>query len=205
MKRLLVFSLTAVLFAGVCLFRPVSSFSKDNDVQELKKQIEALQKRVQELESTQNKDDDSQMNPLLPRRHAWDPFEEMARMQEEIDRMFQGSFSLGGHLGRGMFQNNMFYNDDFEIKEEKDKYIIEFDMAGLQQDNIDIQLNENSITIKGEMQQEETQEDDNKYFSSKSQSSFIKTIPVPEGADTRNMKSEMKGDKLIITLSKKKS
>ena len=91
----------------------LSSFTvaeEAEDVMELKKQIEALQKRVEELE------DEKQDSPyrLRDRFHGrfglgWDPLEEINRMQEEMDHMFQNSFGrLKGK--QGMFSSNMSFD-----------------------------------------------------------------------------------------------
>ena len=118
--------------------------------------------------------------------------------------MFKDSLDWGGNLRHGMFRSNMSYDGDFVVKEDKDKYIIEFDLAGLDQDKIDIQVNQRSITVKGEQNQEQKQEGGNSYFSSKSYATFVRSIPTPINADTKRMKSEKNGDKLIIILPKKK-
>ena len=124
-----------MLFAGAT---PV--FSQDEDVTALKEQIATLKKRVEELESSQNQQQ-PQVSPRFFSRQPqrWDPFEEMEQMQSQMDKMFRHSFAFGGDDSRGMFRSDMFYHDTFDIKEEPDKYIIEFDMSGLNQAKVDIQ------------------------------------------------------------------
>jgi len=95
------------LILGVSLFaRPIFAEEKEAD---LKAQIEALQKRVENLESAKTKDE--KLIPQLQQRSlnqnqfnrsrggGWEPFEEMERMQEEMNRMFQHSFSHPGFPG----------------------------------------------------------------------------------------------------------
>jgi len=207
-RKKLILIIGAVLWGGAFLFtQGFSSFAAEDDVATLKKQITALQKRVEELESAQTKagiksEDDS---GGFPRRNPnrWDPFDEMARMQQEMDRMFQDSFRWGGPTSRGMFRSNMYYDNDFAIKDEKDKYIIEFDMIGMNQGKIDIQVNDQSLTVRSERAEDKKEEGKNNYFRSQSFATFIRSIPVPPDADTTKMVSERKGDKLLITLPKK--
>ncbi|MEW6534654.1 MAG: Hsp20/alpha crystallin family protein [Candidatus Auribacterota bacterium] len=200
----------AVLAAGFLVLNPgIPSFAEGDDIEELKKQIETLQNRVAELEAAQDQQKNSRdttRDPLGVFRHQpqrWDPFEEIARMQEEMDRMFRNSFAFGGNDSRGMFRSDMFYDDSFAVKEEPDKYIIEFDMAGLDQGKVDIQVNEHAITVKGEGMEEKTAENENQVFRSKNYSTFMKSIPVPEDADTAKMETRQEKDKLIIILPKK--
>lgn len=174
------------------------AFAKDKSNADLQKEIEVLQKRVEQLEAEKQQ--------LQNTGKVWNPFEEIYKMQEEMDQMFQRSLKVRGDLNKGLFSNNMSYDANFEIKDQKDKYIIELDMKGLNENKTNIEIKDNYITIKGERSEENKKEDLDKgsYMASKSFSSFMRTIPLPADADTENVKSEQKGDKVIITLPKKK-
>jgi len=123
-------------------------------------------------------------------------------MQQEMDGMFQDSFGRSGSR-RGMFSSDMSFDNDLNLKEVDDGYEIRFTMAGLDQEKIKIQINENSITVTGERSQQNTEEGPNSYFSSQSFGSFMKTIPLPVDADVAKMQTEKEGEVLIIRLPKK--
>lgn len=197
-----------VLLVGVLLFsRGFVAFAEEDQVEVLKKQIEALQKRVQELEASQT--GSAQKNPEGPGSYfkaspdRWDPFAEIYRMQAEMDRMFQDSFFMGGPASKGMFRSNMYYDDTFAMEEKDDKYVIEFDMAGMNEGKIDIQVNQRSVTVRGEQKAQQEEEGAERSLSFQSYATFMKTISVPPDADTSRMTTENKGGKLIITLPKK--
>lgn len=177
------------------------------DVGELKKQIEALQKRVEELEEDKQQMQSEQQDDdfFWGSRNRWDPFYEMQRMQEEMNKMFQNSFNRRGSFSGGIFSNDMSFDYDFDMKELKDSYEITFDMKGLDQEKVDIEINNNSITVKGEHSSQEKEEGQGRYYNAKSFGSFMKTIPLPVDADTTKVKTEKEGDKLIIRLPKKKT
>jgi HSP20 family protein len=189
-----------VVFLGT-----VPSFAEES-IEDLRKQIEALQKRVDQLENShmQQKGDDAEEFYHNQGGRSWDPFAEMGRIQEEMDRMFQNSFGQFGQ-GRGTFSSNMTYDYDLDLKETEEGYEITLDMTGLDKDKIDIEINEYSITVKGEQSKEEQEESANGFFQSQSFGSFMKTIPLPVDADTTKLKTEKEGDSLVIKLPKKKS
>jgi HSP20 family protein len=85
----------------------------------------------------------------------------------------------------------------------KDGYEIIFNMKGLDQEKVDIEINEHSITVKGEHSRQEKEEGQGTFYSSSSFGSFMKTIPLPVDADTSKVKTEKKGDSLVIRLPKK--
>jgi len=202
-KKTLIPTIAFMTVAFICLFI-LPTFAED-DVEDLKKQIEALQKRVDDLESSHDDQESDDSWGFFNNRgnNRWDPFNEMERMQEEMNRLFQNSFSNRGWSSGGMFSNNLSFDHDFDLKETDNGYEIKFDMTGLDKEKIDIEINEYSITVKGEHSRQDTEESPDRYFSSQSFGSFMKTIPLPVDADTTKLKTEKEGDTLVIRLPKK--
>jgi HSP20 family protein len=211
MKRAYFIPLSMALILG--LSSAVSPVFAADNVSDLKAQIEALQKRVEELEAARSKPaqqappSNAFQNPgSAPWGGGWDPFDEMSRIQEEMNRMFQRSFSNPGFAGSGkagMFKNNMFYDEDYNIQETKDGYQLTFDMSGFDQDKVNIDVNGHSITISGQQSSQEDQSKGNGYFESRSYGSFLKTVPLPPDADPQKMETKKDGNTLIIKIPKK--
>lgn len=183
-------------------------YGQQDDVAALKKEIEVLKKRVAQLEQERQTPSVpgsalSQQRPYAGRSwHEWDPFAEMDRMQAMMDRMFKSTVGRFGG-GRGILSNQIYFNPNFDLKETKDGYEIRIDLTGLDKNKIDIRADKHSITIKGEQEREEKNEGDNTYYEMRSYGSFLQTIPLPMDADVSKMKTEKKGNALIIRLPKK--
>lgn len=184
--------------------RNIPAIAEDTQsVADLKKQVETLQKKVDELES------EKKQSPIAVQDQfqggigfVGDPFEDINKMQEQMDRMFQNSFGRSG-AKQGIFSSNMSFDPDFDLKQTDKGYEIRFDMKGMDKNKIDIQINDHSITIKGEQSRKDKKESQNQYFSSESFGSFMKTIPLPADADTTKIKTEKEGDSIVIRLPKK--
>lgn len=182
----------------------------EENIEELKEQIEALQQRVEELEATQQNSQQGQEQDdwgFFNSRGSggWDPFSEMDRIQQEMNRMFQNSYHRRGSFSPGMFSNAMSFDYDLEVEEIDDGYQLKVDMTGLDEEKIDIQINEHSITVTGEHSKQEDTQNPHSRFSSRSFGSFTRTIPLPVDADTAAVKTEKEGDYLVIRLPKKES
>ena len=193
------------LSAALIIFLSALPSFAEEDVTELKKQIETLQKRVDDLEA-ERKQPVQTPNPrdLFFQRRQWDPFAEINRMQQQMDQVFQNSFNNFDN-DRGVFSSNMSFSQEIDIKEKDEKYVIHFDMTGMDENQVDIQINEHSITVKGEHSVQNIEEGDNGKRSSHSYGSFMQTIPLPVDADTSDVKTEKEGDSLVIYIPKKKS
>lgn len=190
--------MSAVILTGIIYFP--SCVSAEESIGALKAQIEALQKRVEELESA--KAVPSNQSPSGMDR--WDPMEEMERMQREMNRMFQQSFSQTG-LSRhnGLLNSHMFYDEDFAIKDNKDHYQISLDIQGFDKDKIDIRIDQQSVTISGQQTSQSEKDAQDSYYSSRTYGSFLRTLPLPVDADTQKVQTKQEGGKLIITIPKK--
>jgi len=170
-------------------------------IAELKQQISALQRRVEELEAR------NAVSANLPEGDDsglpyWDPFVEINRMQAEMDQMFQRSFGRPGARS-GMFSSNMSFDADLDLQEKADGYELKFDMRGLDKDKVDIQIHGNSITVKGERSAQNQEKGQGEFFYSQSFGSFMKTIPLPIDADTAQIKTAKEGDYLVVRMPKK--
>lgn len=144
------------------------------------------------------------LTPPSSAQERWDPFAEMERMREQMDQMFQGLFSRQNRPGgRGMFNTDLFYDPNFDMEEKDDAYVIRFDIAGTDKEKINIEISEYTLTISGERSVQTQERHPSGFSHSSSFGSFLRTIPLPEDADTAAVTTKMEKDTLIITLPKK--
>jgi len=88
------------------------------------------------------------------------------------------------------------------VVEGKDKFKIELLTPGFEKENIEIKLQEDILTLKGEA--EHTIQDGEKYFSREFGScNFIRRFKLPESVNYSMITAEMNNGKLIINLPKK--
>jgi len=137
-------------------------------------------------------------------QEQWDPSEEMDRIRREMDQLFQDTYSRRqDRFSWGAFNSDVFYTPNLDIEENEDGYVIKFDIKGLNKDKIDIEISDYAITVSGERSSETEETSPNSVFKSKSFGSFLRTIPLPEDADTDKVKTEINEDILVIRLPKK--
>lgn len=200
--------LTILLSSLVVLFLIVVNpvLSSDEEIQELKAQIEALQKRVDELEA-ENEDMPPDYGPKSGYRDRFfeddfDYFDYMREMHERMRGMFDYPFENRIDSRMDKFMDNILEEREINFEETRDGYEVRFDIGDLNKDKVDIEINQNSITIKGEYSKESREDSPGRFYTSKSQGLFMKTIPLPLDADTAKVKTEQEGNTLIIRIPK---
>ncbi len=138
--------------------------------------------------------------PFGRRDVAEDPFTAMRR---EMDRMFEEmtkSFSLARPaLGMGLMAPRV------DMKETEGAVEVHAELPGVAEKDVEVQLADGILTIKGEKRQEREEKEKGHYLMERSYGSFLRQIPIP--VEVEEDKVEAKFDKgvLSITLPKKPS
>jgi HSP20 family protein len=128
-----------------------------------------------------------------------EPGTALARLHDEIDRMFQ-EFSLPSlpslwpERGRWM--------PAVDLYEKENNLIVEAELPGIPKDAVKISCTDNSLTIQGETKKEEEQKREGFYRVERHYGSFYRTVPLPENVDHNKAKAEFREGVLRITLPK---
>jgi len=77
------------------------------------------------------------------------------------------------------------------------------ELAGMDEKNIDLQIANGVLTIRGEKQDEKEEKKKDYYMRERSYGSFERTFEVPEGVDTDKIEAAFKKGVLTVTLPKK--
>lgn len=217
-RKIFFIAITMMFFAtGWLGDRSLNAQAADQTEVSLEDQVKLLTDRVQQLESQlaeKNKANSMGMrgNQRMPvsrpspqmQQRQWDPFDEMEQVQNQMNQMFQRVLSRDQALGGpGMFNSNLYYNDSFNLKETKDGYEIRFDVAGFDNDQVDIEVKGHTLTISGQSKSVQKDDEQTGYFEAHSYGKFSQTISLPDDANINEMKTQKKDNVFIITLPKK--
>jgi len=174
----------------------------EEDVAALKQKIAELEKRIEQLEAQKDLSQEDFFNG--PSRPRHDPFDSIRRMQDELDQMMRHFRTPHTGWGSGLGGDaQVVFDNEFDLRETDDGYEIQLDLRGLDQDKVDVEIKEHSLTVTGQYSAREKQTNPNSVYQSSRFGSFIKTIPLPIDADTSKVKTTKKGDSLVITVPKK--
>ncbi len=139
----------------------------------------------------------------------WQPFEVL---RNQVDRMFH-DFQTGfwqppflrpfpdiKSFWRGGLGVNITPATDIV---EKDKaFEVTAELPGLDAKNIDVQLANGMLTIKGEKQEEKEEKTKDRYVSERRYGSFRRALQVPGGVDAEKIEASYKSGVLTVTLPK---
>jgi HSP20 family protein len=121
----------------------------------------------------------------------FDPFEDITRLQREVNRLFDDN---GRQQTRPSTENAVLrsWAPSVDILEDNNEIVVTADVPGIKQEDIDIELTGETLTIKGERKFEDTARKDSYVRVERSygafQRSFTIGVPVQQQAVTANYK-----------------
>lgn len=90
----------------------------------------------------------------------------------------------------------------FDIRETAEGYLFLADLPGIRQEDLDIQLSGNRLSISGKREAEARAEGENRFISERSFGTFCRTFNLPEGVDGNAVKAELKNGVLSLLVPK---
>jgi HSP20 family protein len=136
----------------------------------------------------------------------WRPFMDLTLFERDMERMMDDFF---GRRTRPWWPERRFRTEGFEIGgpavdlyEEKDDIVVKAELPGMEKDNIEVNLADHTLTIKGEKKKEEEVKEKNYYRSERFHGSFLRTLELPKDVHGDKVKASFKNGILEVRLPK---
>jgi HSP20 family protein len=126
------------------------------------------------------------------------PFSFMRRFGEDMEQLFE-EFGLGGLMPRGLNQTAA-WTPQVEMFQRDGQLVIRADLPGINKDNVQVELRDESVVIRGERREEHEEEREGFYRTERSYGSFYREIALPPGANTENATANFRDGVLEITM-----
>ena len=131
-------------------------------------------------------------------RSDWHPGREIARLQDEINRLFDLDTA---ESAPGIFDRNV--APAVDVRETNDEYVVDVDLPGVSRDQVDISVADNVLTIKGEKTLKNAEDKQHVYRCEIWSGSFQRTLSLPKGINADEVQARMADGVLTITLPKR--
>jgi len=125
-------------------------------------------------------------------------------MQDELNKIIKDTFGELDFPEFAMEKTFKTWRPAVEMSEWEGTYTIKAELPGIAKDNIDIDLREDSITIKAENKSVTEEKNENLYKSELKYGKFLRTLSFPSKVNTNDVKAEFKDGILIIEVPKSK-
>jgi len=134
--------------------------------------------------------------PMVTRGNVIDPFDVMREMLS-LDPL-RALFGTGAMREMPMAT----FLPQFEVRETKDAYVFKGDLPGVRDEDLDITMAQNRLTISGKREMEHRDEQDRYYAYERSYGSFTRTFTLPTDVDESHVEAELRDGVLTLRMPK---
>ena len=125
---------------------------------------------------------------------------DLRTLQEELNRLFSTNLTRAFDdegMGRGAWAPSI------DIYENKDHIVLEAELPGMNQEDFDLSIENNVITLRGERKFEKTDETDNYHRVERSYGAFTRSFTLPQTVSAEGATAEYNNGVLRVTLPKR--
>lgn len=131
--------------------------------------------------------------PMFPlsRFFGLSPFARMRDLTDEMDRMFRG---LGAETDLQAWAPAV------DVQQCNGNLVVSAELPGLKKEEVKVEVNDDALIISGERKQEHKEDHEGYHRWERSYGQFYRSIPLPEGAKTDQVKAELKDGVLKVSI-----
>ncbi len=134
----------------------------------------------------------------------WEPVRELNTIQSEMNRLFNTFFdappSNGGAHGASTTLRR--WIPPMDLVETEDDFVLRADLPGLTESDVDIELEDNVLTISGERKAEHEERKEGYYRVERASGAFQRSLTLPEGVDPDAVKASFEKGVLEVRIPK---
>jgi HSP20 family protein len=143
---------------------------------------------------------------MKERLQRWDPFAPvfgenpfglLRRLTADMERLFEFPIARLAAREPGLLPEPSWI-PSIDVFERGDSLIIRADLPGLTKEDVDLEVTDEAITLKGERKKEIEEKKEGLYRVERVYGSFCRVIPLPEGVKPETIKATFKNGVLEV-------
>jgi HSP20 family protein len=127
----------------------------------------------------------------------WDPFREVVALQNRVNSLFREMNDGDSPLTAASFVPAV------DIYEDAKKVVLKLEVPGIEEKDLDIRVENNTLTVKGERKFEKEEKEENFHRIERRYGSFYRAFTLPSTVDTEHVGASYNAGILKLELSKK--
>ncbi len=129
----------------------------------------------------------------------YNPFRDLRTMQEQMNRLLDMAWNreAGEDLREGIWQPTV------DIFEDEESVVIKAELPGMDQKDIEVRIEDNTLTLRGERKHDQTIKKENYHRVERYYGTFQRSFSLPHTVDQEQVKATCDKGVLTITLPKR--
>src|SRR3954470_11183806 len=131
----------------------------------------------------------------------WDPFRDVNSLNNTLNRLFQSNLDV--NRGSDELMTSGTFVPAVDIYENEHNITLKLEVPGVNQNDIDIRLENNTLTVRGERKFESEEKEENFHRIERRYGSFSRSFTLPNTVNTDDVKANYVNGVLKIQLAKR--
>jgi HSP20 family protein len=131
----------------------------------------------------------------------WDPGRDLDLLQSDVNRLFDAFFGARG-TNRGNGGAAQRWVPAMDLTEEENEYVLRADLPGLSEDDVEIEVKDDVLTISGERRYEHENRHEGFYRVERSFGRFSRSLDLPSGIDAEALSADFDRGVLEVHIPK---
>ena len=133
----------------------------------------------------------------------WNPMREAAELMNEFDRALEYPL-LRQRWGLPLRTNEIVgsWNLALDVAEKGDVFTVKASLPGISPDDLNVTLEDNVLTIQGEVKEDETIEESNYHIRERRTGSFSRSVRFPVPVESDKVEAEFENGVLTLSIPK---
>src|SRR6202163_3026138 len=129
----------------------------------------------------------------------WEQSRGSTSLQDQVNRLFEDNFTRdrSGHADLATWAPPV------DIYETENELVIKADLPDLEEKDIDVRVENNSLTIRGERKFEKDVNEDNYLRVERAYGSFTRTFSLPNTVNAEGIRADYRNGVLTVRMSKR--
>jgi HSP20 family protein len=130
----------------------------------------------------------------------WQPAGELNTIQSEMNRLFDTLFDAPAR-GNGTATAPRWI-PPMDLVETAEEFVLRADLPGLAESDVNIEVEENVLTVSGERRAEHEQRNEGYYRVERAAGAFSRSLTLPEGIDPESVRASFERGVLEVRIPK---
>ncbi len=131
----------------------------------------------------------------------WEPVRELSSIQSEMNRLLNTFFDSPSTGSSGVSVHRRWL-PAMDLLQTEDEFVLRADLPGLSEDDVNIEFEDNVLTVSGERKSEHEERNEGYYRVERSSGSFSRSLTLPEGVDPDAVKATFDRGVLEVRIPK---
>ena len=125
----------------------------------------------------------------------WNPVREIVNLQNEMERLFGQPWSQ-------VKRDELVWVTALDVLEKENEFVVTATVPGINPDDLEITMEDHVLTIKGEVNETQVEENEQYHLRERRYGTFSRTLRLETPIDTDNIRANYENGVLLVHLPK---